>query len=344
VLRRRQHLWLLVLVAGRAATLGQLTTDREGRAVPKQFCSLNGGHSLLQASLRRARQLAPRRRICVVVDRGDEHYWRPMLQALPEANIIAQPRNCGAANALLLGLLTILERDPRARVVALPADHHVLEEKILVDAVRRGVDSLYRDREGCLSDRLLVLGIEPDDGDAALSYVVPGEPIGVGTRDIARFVYGPTASAARALLERGALYNSCILAGDAAGLVECIRERYPQIVAGMASRLGPDACRGTGASGLAEFYQNLPALDWGQVGGPGTEAAFCVFTAPPCGWSDLATARRVGHALQRIWSSPDREPLVGARTAPPPLNLAAGYTRSILAPLEKYQVCAPVGA
>jgi mannose-1-phosphate guanylyltransferase len=344
VLRRRQNIWLLVLAAGRTATLGPLTNDREGRAVPKQFCSLNGGHSLLQASLRRARRLAPRRHVCVVVDRGDEHYWRPMLQTLPQANIIAQPRNCGAGNALLLGLLTILARDPRACVVALPADHHVLEEKILVDAVRRSLDSLYRDREGCLSDRLLLLGIVPDDADAALSYVVPGEPIGVGTRDIAQFIYAPSASAARALLERGALYNSYILAGDGTSMVESIRERYPQIVAGMTSRLEPDTRRGTGASGLAEFYQNLPTLDWAQVGGPGSEAAFCVFTAPACGWNDLATPRRVGNALQRIWSSPDREPLVGARTAPPPLNLAAGYSRSVLAPLEKYQFCASAEA
>jgi mannose-1-phosphate guanylyltransferase len=324
VLRRRQTIWLLVLAAGRSATLGHLTTDREGRAVPKQFCSLNGGHSLLQASLRRARQIAPQRRICVVVDRGDERYWRPMLQALPQGNIIVQPRNRGAANSLLLGVLTILERDPRARVVAMPADHHVLEEKVLVDSVRRGLDSLYRDREGCLSDRLLLLGIVPDEGDAALSYVVPGAPLGVGTRDVAQFVYGPPPSAVRGLLERGALYNSCILAADGTSIVECLRERYPQIVAGMASRVG--------ASRLAEFYQNLPTLDWGQVGGQGSEAAFCVSTAPACGWSDLATPRRVGNALQRVWSSSDREPLVGARGTPPPLNLAAGYTRSILAP------------
>ncbi len=272
MLRRRQSIWLPVLAAGRMATLGHLTTDREGRAVPKQFCSLNGGHSLLQASLRRARRIAPARRICVVVDRGDERYWRPMLQALPEGNIIVQPRNCGAGNGLLLGVLTILERDPRARVVVMPADHHVLEERVLVDSVRRGLDSLYRDREGCLSDRLLLLGFVPDEGDAALSYVVPGEPIGVGTRDVAQFVSGPPAGAARDLLGRGALYDSCILAADGTSIVECIRERYPQIVAGMASRLG--------ASRLAEFYQNLPALDWEQVGGQGSEAAFCVFTRP----------------------------------------------------------------
>jgi mannose-1-phosphate guanylyltransferase len=332
VLRHRENIWLLVFAAGHSATLGHLTIDREGRAVPIQFCSLNGGQSLLQASLRRARRIASRRRICVVVDRDDERYWRPMLQAFPQGNIIVQPRNCGAAISLLLGVLTILERDPRARIVAWPADHHVLEEKVLLDSVRRGLDLLCRDRESCLGDRLLLLGVVPDEGDAALSYVVPGEPIGVGTRDVAQFVYGPPARAARALLERGALYNSCILAADATSIVECIRERHPQIVAGMASRLALDANQRTDASCLAAFYQNLPTLNWEQVGGKGSETAFCVFTAPACGWSELATPRRLGNALQRIWSSRDREPMVGRRYAPPPLNLATGYTRSVLAP------------
>jgi len=72
----RRNNWMLVLAADAYQTLGHMTTDREGRSVPKQFCSLNGGDSLLQGSLRRARQLAPNRRICVVVDPDHEHYWR----------------------------------------------------------------------------------------------------------------------------------------------------------------------------------------------------------------------------------------------------------------------------
>ena len=43
-----QHTWAVVLAAGDGKRLSALTADSEGTPVPKQFCSLNGGESLLQ--------------------------------------------------------------------------------------------------------------------------------------------------------------------------------------------------------------------------------------------------------------------------------------------------------
>jgi len=47
----RQHTWALVLAAGEGARLRTLTTDASGTAIPKQFCSLHGGTSLLLDTL-----------------------------------------------------------------------------------------------------------------------------------------------------------------------------------------------------------------------------------------------------------------------------------------------------
>jgi len=49
-----QHTWALVLAAGDGSRLRSLTTDASGTAIPKQFCSLHGGNSLLLDTLRRA--------------------------------------------------------------------------------------------------------------------------------------------------------------------------------------------------------------------------------------------------------------------------------------------------
>ena len=51
--------WALVLAAGEGSRLRALTTTN-GVAVPKQFCSLQGGPSLLQEALHRAEAVAPR--------------------------------------------------------------------------------------------------------------------------------------------------------------------------------------------------------------------------------------------------------------------------------------------
>ena len=302
-----------------------MTIDREGRSVPKEFCSLNGGDSLLQGSLRRARQLAPNRRICVVVDPDHEHYWRPMLPALPDRNVIEQPCNRGTLNALLLGVLGILRRDPEARIVVWQADHHVLDEETLVNSVRSATASLYRDREGVLGDRVLLLGMVSDDIDDALSYIIPGAPLSHGIREVTRFAEKPTVVTARDGAGRGALCNSLILAAKGTSIVECIRERYPEIVAGLAARVAIDISAKRATGPLHEFYQTLPALNLSRVVGQGGEAAFCVFAAPACGWTDLATPRRVRNALHRAWSLPTREPVGGERRVPAPLSLANRY-------------------
>jgi mannose-1-phosphate guanylyltransferase len=321
----RQNDWMLVLAAGAYQTLGHMTTDREGRSVPQQFCSLNGGDSLLEGSLRRARQLAHNRRICVVVDPDHEHYWRSMLTALPDRNVIEQPCNRGTLNALLLGVLRILRRDPEARIVVWQADHHVLDEETLVNSVRSATASLYLDREGVLGDRVLLLGMVSDDIDDALSYIIPGAPLSHGIREVTRFAEKPAIVTARDRTGHGALCNSLILAAKGTSIVECIRERYPEIVAGLAARIATAISAARAMGPLHEFYQTLPTLNLSRVVGQGGETAFCVFAAPACGWTDLATPRRVRNALHRAWSLPARETALGERRMPAPLSLANRY-------------------
>ena len=248
-----------------------------------------------------------------------------MLTVLPKRNIIAQPCERGTMNALLLGVLGILKRDPEARVVVWRADDHVLEEETLVNSVRSAITSLYRDRDGPPGDRVLLLGMASDDLDDALSYIVPGDPLSHGIREVSRFADATTVVTARDLARRGTLYNSLILAATGTGIVECIRERYGEIVAGLAARVASDISGEKTTRHLHEFYQNLPALNLSQVVGRGDETAFCVFAVPACGWTDLATPRRVRNALHRLWSSPTPEQVISERRAPAALSLANRY-------------------
>ena len=48
------HAWAIVLAGGEGSRLHGLTTDTSGVTVPKQFCSLTGGQSLLVDTLQRA--------------------------------------------------------------------------------------------------------------------------------------------------------------------------------------------------------------------------------------------------------------------------------------------------
>jgi mannose-1-phosphate guanylyltransferase len=326
-MKYRQNTWALVLAGGDGTRLASLTTDSHGINVPKQYCSLNGGHSLLQETLQRAQRIVPRRQVCAIVARNHEPYWRSALCSLPAANVIVQPRNCGTANGMLLGVLRILARDPRARIMFLPSDHYVLDERSLVGALRAAAQVLRLGREALLGQHLLLVGISPNEPDPDLGYIVPGEPIGDGINRVAKFVEKPSASEARDLIARGALWSSFIFAAHGTAVVAGIRAHHPEIVAGMSAALASAASDGQRARALESFYEHLPVVDFSRLIAQGAETSLWVLTAPACGWTDLGTPQRVGAALQRLWRSPWRRPVLGKRYVPVIVNLATQYAR-----------------
>src|SRR5262245_59785103 len=141
---KRGNTWAIVLAAGEGSRLRQLTTDAAGVATPKQYWSLSGGRSLLGDAVLRARRIAPKGRVLIVVAAEPEHLWRDELAAVPPQNLIVQPANRGTAPGILLPLMAIRARDPEARFFVLPSDHFVRKEHVLETALRAalaGVDA-----------------------------------------------------------------------------------------------------------------------------------------------------------------------------------------------------------
>src|SRR5258708_4316875 len=58
--QRSGNTWAIVLAAGEGSRLHSLTTTEAGIAIPKQYCSLRGGPSLLREALQRAEIVAHR--------------------------------------------------------------------------------------------------------------------------------------------------------------------------------------------------------------------------------------------------------------------------------------------
>lgn len=311
-----KHTWVLLLAAGDGTRLGRLTTTASGTTIPKQFCSLRGGPSLLHEALFRARALTSNPRICAVVAEQHRAWWELQLWSLPVENKIVQPKNCGTANGILLPLLHILERDSLARVVLMPTDHHVSEETVLARWMRQGIEQLpWR------SDETVLLGFEPDDADPQLGYIVPGATnCCPGLYTIERFVEKPGSKEARELIEGNALWNAFIVMASAQALLELFRRRIPEVVARMHAALLSDLRSSGKERALAGLYERLPVIDFSRDIAQGQEQFLRVLPVPPCGWSDLGTPERVAHALRR---STSRRPGSRWRAGDECLNLAA---------------------
>ena len=289
------NIWSIVLAAGQGSRLRSLTADERGVSVPKQFCSLCGGSSLLRDALRRAEAVTPRGRVCAVVAEQHGCWWGRDLSDLPDANIIVQPANRGTANGILLPLLHIAKRDPDATIVLLPSDHHVQDECTLASALQAAAHQI-----DARHDRIVLLGISPDEADPELGYIVPGADVDRGMRTVARFVEKPSAPAAQELIRRGALWNSFILTAAARTLLDLFERKIPNIVAGMRRALRRDGYVSNGARAIASEYAGMRDTDFSRQIISDAEALLRVVTVPACGWSDLGTPRRVAATLRRL--------------------------------------------
>jgi mannose-1-phosphate guanylyltransferase len=244
---------------------------------------------------------------------------------MPRANIIVQPRYCGTANGILLATLKILERDPLARIVFLPADHFVRDEAALASSLRDVATELTRNPQ-----ELLLVGIEPEEADPELGYIVPsGSEAGV-LRSVARFVEKPELTQARTLLRQGALWNSFIFAAYGPALLGMLRDSFPENVERLETAIARDARIGARSLALEEAYEDLPSVDFSRGVMQNAAHRLRVITAPACGWSDLGTPQRVAETLKRFEPHPRRE----ARPSPVMpafINLAAQHARLAMA-------------
>lgn len=286
------NVWALVLAAGDGSRLKSLTTAPSGTAVPKQFCSLFDGPPLLHEALRRAHALTPAAQTCAVVAEQHRRWWTDALAALPADNIIVQPRNRGTAVGILLPLLRILARDPDAQLVLLPSDHLVLQESVLAESLGAALKQLSR-----RPHETLLMGIEPEEADPELGYIVPGESDGRGAFAVARFVEKPVLAETRELIRAGALWNAFIVVSSGAALLERFQARIEPVVSALQVALNCERDY-PGCRALATMYEALPNVDFSRDIVAGQEDAFRVLAVPKCGWSDLGTPKRVEQALR----------------------------------------------
>jgi mannose-1-phosphate guanylyltransferase len=295
-----KNAWALILAAGEGSRLKTLTMTPSGAHVPKQFCSLLHGPSLVQEALNRARTVVSGERVCAIV--ADQHrpWWTKLRAYLPNTNVIVQPENRGTAIGILLAVTHIAERDRDARVVLLPSDHYVQDESTLSASLHCAIGHLRAQ-----PDEIVLLGLAPDEPDPELGYIVPGARTRHGMFEVLLFVEKPTFAHARKLIENGALLNAFIVAATAQAALSLLAKRFPEIVTAMRDAVQRDMHRPQNPIATAELYASLPNLDFSRhVLGNDREANLRVLPVPHCGWSDLGTSKRLAETVRQVRSGP----------------------------------------
>jgi mannose-1-phosphate guanylyltransferase len=308
------NLWSIVLAGGKGTRLSELAVSPDGRSVPKQYCNVNGGPSLLHHALGRGRAIAGVERTMVVVSADHRCWWSAELFDHPPENVVVQPCNRGTACGLLLPLMQVLARDPGATVVVFPSDHVVSDENTLFGAIAAATRHIRRE-----PDRLVLLGLEPEGPDTGLGWIAPSSVVFPPVRGVVRFVEKPDRERAEELIREGALWNSFIFTMRAEALFALFEWAVPWV-----TRMFRYAHAETNGEDRSErvcrMYDRLPSVDFSRAVLQQAGRIMRVVAVPPCGWTDIGTPEGIAHCAAESNREPMRE---GAPEviAPPPVDL-----------------------
>ena len=302
-----EHLWAILLAAGEGERVRSLTHDRQGRHVPKQFWSLDGGDSLLRLAIRRAEALVPKHRIVPVVAAQHRHWWKAELRDLDPEKVVVQPQNKGTAVGILLPLAYVLRTDPLARLFVLPTDHLVKQEDVLGRAMVAAAMAVVAN-----PGRVVLLGMVPHGNDQDYGWIIPASAT-CETRPgrVQSFVEKPDGGKARLLAQQGGLLNSFIMAASGGTLLQLFQRTMPDLTNRF---LYGHIHSQAHLRALERFYRSVPKCDFSRDVLEASPAWLSVIPVPDCGWADVGTPAR----LLPLLDGTSREDARMTDSPPPP--------------------------
>lgn len=279
--------WALALAGGDGMRLRLLTMRLAGEPMPKQYCRLLPGRSLLEATLDRVALSIPPERTAVIVNADHARWAAPQIERRGLGEVIVQPRNRDTGPGLALSLLRIARRDPRAVVVVLPSDHWVDEDARFMDHVMEAAAVAGRH-----PGRIVCLGITPDHPDPDLGYLVPARSRMEGARALAveGFCEKPEAAEARRLIAAGGLWNVFVMALRVDTGLELLEQLRPEDVRRLGAAVDDQRALEAAYAGQEPWNFSHEVL---------ARAAGRLAVLPVLGvrWSDWGTPEAIGRTL-----------------------------------------------
>jgi len=187
-----------ILLAGGAGTrLWPVSRD----ALPKQFLPLVGNLSTYQQTLLRVHDplFAPP----IVITGPNFHFFaqRQAEEVGVAATVVIEPMRRDSGPAIAAATAVAAKRDPQAVILALAADHIILD----LEAFRA---TCLAGRAAAEAGQIVTFGIKPTEPKTSYGYILPGKDLGNGVYAVKRFVEKPDSATAARYVSDGYLWNS----------------------------------------------------------------------------------------------------------------------------------------
>ena len=226
ILHAHVNIWGVILAGGEGRRLQSYVHSLYNDMRPKQFATLVGDKSMLQLTLDRVKKIIPSERIFIAVTNNHMPYVEDQLGKQPLERIVIQPFCRETAPGILLSLLHIFKRDQHARVVLFPSDHFILEEERFMMYVKHAA-SFVRSHQ----KYIVLLGMVPQNSTSDYGWVVRGKELARYDTKVIYSVNGfyekPCPAVAAELQSKGGLWNTLILVGNVAMMIDQFRMLTP---------------------------------------------------------------------------------------------------------------------
>lgn len=252
---------------------------------PKQVLPLDGGTSLLSATLARLAPLVPAERTLLVTGKDMEAAVRSEAGAIPSGNVLVEPVGRDTAACVGWAAWRLAEARPGAVMVVVPSDHRIPDGAALRKSLAAAAAAAYA-RGG-----LVTLGIRPDRPETGFGYLelgnVEGGAGGLPIVRVRRFVEKPDRAQAEAMLAAGNYrWNAGIFAWTVEAIRAAIREYLPDLAEGLDEMTRQSREVGD-VEAVRTCFPGLPrvSIDFGVM-----EKAALVWAVPvDFAWSDVGS-------------------------------------------------------
>jgi mannose-1-phosphate guanylyltransferase len=294
----------LLLAGGDGTRLQELTRQITGKPLPKQYCRLWHGSSLLEATISRARLFASRERISVVVNKNHLGFAEEQLAALPKANILVQPLNRDTGPGLLFALLQLEKTHPDAVVALFPTDHFIDDDRAFTAHIVRAAHMISQ-----FPEKIAILGITPERPESGFGYILPAAPLEncEGVFQVGAFTEKPSLDRARNIISCGGLWNTFVMVFKLSRMMELMMELMPEAFAAM-------SCLSKSLENADEVYRNVGAWNLSTQLLARIPQHLIVVEVADVHWSDWGTRESIERTYQALNMVPFWNPLSSVST------------------------------
>lgn len=212
-----------VLLAGGTGTrLWPIST----KAKPKQFVSLFGNLSLFQITIKRftKNKYIQFNDPLIVTNKKYSSIVSSQMQDLGinDYHILEEPAVRDTGPAIALATEYILQKDPDATIILIPADHYMPKPDQFFKLIEKGLFQIQ--------DNIIIFGIKPTRSETGYGYIHKGFDLGHDCYNVLEFKEKPDKQTAIEYLESGEYFwNSGIYLFKAQTLMQAFKNHCPEV-------------------------------------------------------------------------------------------------------------------